>query len=101
LQSTIAPIPKKEPSVIIITEIGLCWMIAIGIGTVPLYFYNKNSQTCYVQDILRWEFLVCRFIAVVVIPLIIIGFVYLKIYKLIRKRVREMPNCSLVTDIMI
>ena len=84
------PKTQQEPKILILMEIGMCWIIAITIGTVPLYYYNEESQTCYLQDILRWEYLIFRFIIVVVIPLIIIGFVYFKIYKLIRVQVRMM-----------
>ncbi|KAL7049567.1 hypothetical protein ACKWTF_003766 [Chironomus riparius] len=83
------PKSQQEPKIIILIEIGMCWIIAISIGTVPLYFYNEESKTCYIQDILRWEYLIFRLIIVVVIPMIIIGFVYFKIYKLINEQAQK------------
>lgn len=80
--------PQQEPILIILAEIGLCWVLAIGIGTVPLYFYDESATTCYLEDILRHSYLIARFVVVVVIPLIIMGFVYFRIYKFIRERVR-------------
>lgn len=82
------PRPQRDSKTVIFMAFVTCWIIAIVVGTVPLYFYNEDSKTCYLQDILRWEYIIFRFIVVVAVPLIVMGFVYFKIYRLIREQVR-------------
>lgn len=85
-------VPRSQNDSKIVTFIAFltCWIIAIAVGSMPLYFYNEYSETCYFQSILRWEYKIFRFVVVVAIPMIIMGFVYIKIYRLIRAQVRMM-----------
>jgi hypothetical protein len=63
-------------------------MIGTIIGFLPVFWNNKETDSCVLTDVLAKNYIIFRFVTVVLIPSIIIGIVYFKIYKIIIEHVR-------------
>ncbi|KAL7049572.1 hypothetical protein ACKWTF_003771 [Chironomus riparius] len=81
---------KLESTKNIAREISICWMFGILIGFLPIFWNNKSStENCILTDVLSENYIIFRFTIVVLIPSLVIGVVYIKIYKIIKIQSRK------------
>ena len=87
-QTINSPRPKPKSNKNIAKEIAICWITGISIGFFPLVWNDKYDDTCIVHDIMNKNFVIFRFVFAVLVPSIILGYVYYRIYRIITKQVR-------------
>ncbi|CAG9800431.1 unnamed protein product [Chironomus riparius] len=87
------PSVQQESTKKIFIQILCAWMFSTAIGTAPLYLNNNNPDKCQLRNILKMEFIIFRFVIATIVPVVIMGYVYFNIGRVIMKQAENKLKC--------
>lgn len=82
------PKPKRKSNQNILKEISACWILGTALGVAPFFWNREMQESCFVFKILTKEYIIIRFIIIIMIPSIIFVSVYISIYRIISSEVK-------------
>ncbi|XP_070509392.1 adenosine receptor A2a-like [Chironomus tepperi] len=84
------PLNGSTSSKNVAKEIGICWILGILIGCLPLFWHKESDdKTCSIFEIMAEGYLLLRFLFVILIPAITMIMIYINIYKIIIRQMKK------------
>lgn len=90
LQSILFPLKFSKLKSYVVAEIAICWALGTVIGFLPFVWHvQRPIEKCYYIDVVTDGLQFFRFVLVVIIPAFILFIIYIVIYKVAMKQVRN------------
>ncbi|XP_064459550.1 adenosine receptor A2a-like [Ornithodoros turicata] len=81
---------------IVVRVIAACWVLGCVVGFMPLFGWNSVEAApdgyCLFLPVMRYGFLVFLYFATIVYPALLIAYCYCRIYRVVRKQVRQISS---------